>query len=71
LADKSKQYISRYVNGGLKGVTQMALKTAEINTTTGLKTVTLLNEKQMLEVIKRDKPVLSLSLYLNNNIKVP
>jgi hypothetical protein len=71
LADKDKSLISRYVNGGLKTVARMALKMAEINTTTGLKTVALLNEKQMLEVIKRDKPVLSLSLYLNNNIKVP
>jgi hypothetical protein len=58
MTDKDKSLISRYVNGGLKTVARMALKMAEINTTTGLKTVALLTEDQMLEVIKRYKPEL-------------
>jgi hypothetical protein len=70
LADKSDSSIGRYVNGRVKGAAQMTLKMAEINTTTGLKTVALLTEKQILEVISKYKPVLSLSLYLNNMIKV-
>jgi hypothetical protein len=47
----------------------MTLKTAEIQTAGGLQGGALLNEDQMLEVIKRYKPVLSLSLHINNILK--
>jgi hypothetical protein len=58
MTDKPSKTIHKYVTGGLKTVTQMTLKKAEINTTTGLKTVTLLNEDQILEVICKYNPSL-------------
>jgi hypothetical protein len=69
MTDKPNKTIHKYVNGGLQGSTQMALKKAEIQTTGGLQGVTLLNETQILEVIAKYKSELSLSLYLTNNIK--
>jgi hypothetical protein len=58
MTDKSKQSISRYVKGGIRSVTQMSLKTAEIQTPIGLRSVTLLNEAQIAQVIKHYKPEL-------------
>jgi hypothetical protein len=58
MTDKDTKSISRYVNGGLKTVAKMELKTAEIQTTTGLKTVALLNEKQIIEVVSKYNPSL-------------
>jgi hypothetical protein len=58
MTDKPRQYIHRYVNGALKGVTKMELKTAEIQTPGGLQGVTLLNEQQIAQVIKHYKPEL-------------
>jgi hypothetical protein len=58
MTDKDTKSISRYVNGGLQTVAKMELKTAEIQTTTGLKTVALLNEKQILEVVSKYNPTL-------------
>jgi hypothetical protein len=58
MTDKPSKTIHKYVNGGLKGVTQMTLKTAEIQTPGGLQGVTLLNEDQMLEVICKYNPEL-------------
>jgi hypothetical protein len=58
MTDKDKQSISRYVNGGLQSVTQMTLKTAEIQTPIGIRSVTLLNEKQILEVVSKYNPTL-------------
>ena len=56
MTDKSRQSISKYVNGGLEGVTQMVLKSAQIDTGKGISTVNLLNENQILEVIAKYKP---------------
>ncbi len=58
MIDKDKSSISRYVNGELQGVVQMTLKSAEIHTTTGLKTVGLLSEEQIVEVVTKYKPEL-------------
>jgi hypothetical protein len=58
MTDKDKSLISRYVNGGLKTVARMELKTAELQTATGLKTVVLLNEHQIMEVIYKYNPEL-------------
>jgi hypothetical protein len=53
MTDKSQPTISRYVNGTLKGHTQMTLLKAEINTPGGLQGGELLNENQILEVVTR------------------
>jgi hypothetical protein len=58
LTDKSKQSVSDYVNGELKGVRQMTLKNAEIQTPGGLQGVKLLNENQILEVVSKYNPSL-------------
>ncbi len=58
MIDKDKSSISRYVTGGLKTVSGMTLKSAEIHTTTGLKTVSLLSEEQIVEVVTKYKPEL-------------
>jgi hypothetical protein len=56
--DKSASTINRYVNGGLQGVAQMELKTAEIQTAGGLQGCALLNEKQIIEVVSKYNPSL-------------
>jgi hypothetical protein len=58
MTDKNKSTISRYVNGTLETVAQMALLEAEVNTADGLRSVALLNENQILEVVTRYKPEL-------------
>jgi hypothetical protein len=60
MTNKDTKSISRYVNGGLKGVAKMTLKMAEIQTAGGLQGVALLNETQMMEVILKYKPELLL-----------
>ncbi len=56
MTDKENSTINRYVNGTFKTSAQMTLLEAEILTTTGLKTVALLNESQILEVVAKYKP---------------
>ncbi len=58
MIDKSDTTVERYVNGRLKGGTQMTLLEAEINTPGGLQGGAFLNEKQILEVVSRYKPTL-------------
>lgn len=58
MTDKAHSTVSRYVNGELKGGAQMVLLQAEINTPGGLQGAVLLNEKQILSVLKKYKPEL-------------
>ncbi len=58
MIDKNKSSIHDYVNGKLETVRQMTLKSAEIHTTTGLKTVGLLSEEQIVQVVTKYKPEL-------------
>jgi hypothetical protein len=69
MTDKSASSIARYVNGELKGVAQMTLKMAEIQTTGGLQGVALLSEKQIVQVIKRYKTEL-LDVFAEAGIRV-
>ncbi len=56
MIDKDKATVSRYVNGELQSVAQMTLLSAEIKTAIGLRSVALLNENQILEVVCKYKP---------------
>jgi hypothetical protein len=58
MCEKSISTIHKFVSGGLKTVHQMELISAEITTNTGIKTVHLLNEEQILEVVTRYHPKL-------------
>ena len=58
MTDKSASTIDRYVNGAFKGVAQMTLLSAEVNTPGGLQGVSLLNEDQILELVSKYKPTL-------------
>jgi hypothetical protein len=58
MTDKDKSSISRYVNGGMRSVAQMTLKTAEIQTPIGMRSVALLSEAQIAQVINHYKPSL-------------
>jgi phage antirepressor YoqD-like protein len=58
MIDKGDVYVRRYVNGTSKNGTKMELKEAQIPTNAGLRSATLLNEKQILEVICKYKPTL-------------
>ena len=56
MTGKSKSTIHDYVNGQLETVREMTLLEAQLLTTTGFKTVRLLNETQILEVVNKYKP---------------
>jgi hypothetical protein len=58
MTDKDKQLINHYVNGGLHSVKKMELKTAEIQTPVGIRSVKLLNEDQILQVVSKYNPSL-------------
>lgn len=50
MTDKSKEAISNFVNGEIRGVNQMQLLETEIQTGSGLQGVKLLNEEHILSV---------------------
>jgi hypothetical protein len=58
MTDKDDKTIRNYVSGRIKGADKMELKTTEIQTPGGLQAADLLNEKQIVKVIKRYKPAL-------------
>jgi hypothetical protein len=53
MCEKNKSTIQRYVNGKSHCVAQMVLKSAEIPSKRGFKSVALLNEEQILEVVAK------------------